>query len=34
MRRIKDAFDPRGILNPGVMFAEGGMLNHLRKYRR
>jgi glycolate oxidase len=24
MRRIKHSFDPAGILNPGVIFAEGG----------
>jgi glycolate oxidase len=23
MRRIKQSFDPAGILNPGVLFAEG-----------
>jgi FAD/FMN-containing dehydrogenase len=30
MRELKELFDPEGILNPGVMFSEGPITEHMR----
>jgi FAD/FMN-containing dehydrogenase len=31
MREVKAVFDPQDILNPGVMFGEGPITDHMRE---
>jgi hypothetical protein len=30
MREVKDIFDPRGLFNPGAVFSERPITEHLR----